>query len=96
MTITKNISDEEKIKLDIYVPLSVCACQWENFMNLIFRVITDYSKYIKFETKDLNSEEARNLNLHGNCVVIDGVDVVNSSFALKKKLPIILKDKGLI
>ncbi len=96
MTITKDVSNEEKIKLDIYVPLNVCACQWESFMNLVFQVITEYGKYIEFETKNLDSEEARNLSLHGNSVVINGSEVVSSSFALKKKLPEILKNKGLI
>ena len=87
---------DNKLQVDIYVPLNVCACQWQNFMNLVFQVLTEYSKYIKFETKNLDSEEARKLNLHGNSIVIDGKEIVTSSFALKKKLPIILKEKGLI
>ena len=94
-SIEQNVIDN-KIKVDIYVPLNVCSCQWENFMNLVFKVITEYNKYIKFETKNLDSDEARNLNLHGNSVVIDGKEIVTTSFALKKKLPEILKGKGLI
>ena len=86
----------EKLKVDIYVPLNVCACQWEQFMNLIFQVITPYNKHITFDTKNLDSEEARKLNLHGNSVVIDGNEIVTTSFVLKKKLPEILKAKGLI
>ncbi len=88
--------NNEKLKVDIYVPLNVCACQWEQFMNLIFQVITPYNKYITFDTKNLDSEEARKLNLHGNSVVIDGKQIVTTSFALKKKLPEILKEKSLI
>ena len=88
--------NDEKLMVDIYVPLNVCACQWEKFMNLVFIVLTNYNKYIKFETKNLDSEEARRLNLRGNSVVIDGKEIVTSSFALKKKLPEILKNKGLI
>ncbi|MFX0140278.1 MAG: hypothetical protein ACFFDN_41945 [Candidatus Hodarchaeota archaeon] len=82
--------------MDIYVPLNVCACQWEGFINLVFQVLTKYNKYIKFETKNLDSEEARKLNLRGKSVVIDSKEVVTSSFALKKMLPDILKQKGLI
>ena len=88
--------NNEKLKVDIYVPLNVCACQWEQFMNLVFQVITPYNKYISFDTKNLDSEEARRLNLHGNSVVIDGNEIVTTSFVLKKKLPEILKAKGLI
>ena len=90
------IENNEKLKVDIYVPLNVCACQWEQFMNLIFQVITPYKKHITFDTKNLDSEEARKLNLHGNSVVIDGNEIVTTSFVLKKKLPEILKAKGLI
>jgi hypothetical protein len=96
MTLSKDVLDEKKVKVDIFVHLNVCACQWEKFMNLVFQVLTEYNKFIEFETKNLDSEEARNLNLHGNSVVIDGSEVVSSSFALKKKLPEILKNKGLI
>ena len=87
---------DDKIKVDIYVPLNFCACKWEKFINLIFQVLTEYNKYIKFETKNLHSEEAYNLNLHGNSVVIDGKEVITSSFTLKKRLPVVLKEKGLI
>ena len=90
------IQKENKLKVDIYVPLNVCACQWEQFMNLVFQVITPYNKYISYETKNLDSEEATRLNLHGNSVVIDGNEIVTTSFVLKKKLPEILKAKGLI
>ncbi|MFO7794678.1 MAG: hypothetical protein ACQERB_00915 [Promethearchaeati archaeon] len=96
MTELKQDEQKNKLNVDIYVPLNVCACQWESFMNLVFRVLTEYNEYIDFETKNLNSEEARELNLHGNSIVIDGKEVVTSSFALKRKLPEILKEKGLI
>jgi hypothetical protein len=87
---------ESKIQVDIYVPLNVCACQWEQFMNLVFQVLTGYMNHIKFETKNLDSEDARKLNLHGNSIVIDGKEIVTSAFALKKKLSEILEEKGLI
>ena len=87
---------ENKLQVDIYVPLNVCSCQWEQFMNLVFQVLTGYMNYIKFETKNLDSEDARKLNLHGNSIVIDGKEIVTSAFALKKKLSEILEEKGLI
>ncbi len=90
------LQKENKLKVDIYVPLNACACQWEGFMNLIFQVITPYNKYITFDTKNLDSEEARKLNLHSNSVVIDRNEIFTTSFTLKKKLPELLKAKGLI
>lgn len=85
-----------KLKVDIYVPLDACACEWDKFMNRIFEVITPYLKFIDYNTKNLNSDEVRNLNLHGKCVVIDGRKIITASYLLKKELPNFLKEKGLI
>lgn len=85
-----------KVKVDIYVPLDACACEWDKFMNRIFMELTPYIKYIDHETKNLNSDEARRLNIRGNCVVIDGDKKIPSSFLLKKELPKLLRAKGLI
>ena len=85
-----------KVKVDIYVPLDACACEWDKFMNRIFMELTPYIKYIDHETKNLNSDEARRLNIRGNCVVIDGDKKISSSFLLKKELPKLLRAKGLI
>jgi len=86
----------KKIKVDIYVPLDACACEWDKFMNRVFMELTPYIKYIDYDTKNLNSEEARQLNLRNNCIVVDRVKIFTSSFTLKKELPKILKEKGLI
>lgn len=88
--------DSNKLYVDIYVPMDVCACEWSQFINLIFSVLTPYIKYIKHDTKNLNSDDARKLNLINKCVVIDGKKKYTTSYALKKDLPKLLKEKGLI
>jgi len=88
--------DNGKLNVDIYVPLDACACEWDKFMNRIFMVLTPYIKYINHETKNINSDEARRLNIRGNCVVIDGEKKIPSSVLLKRELPKLLKAKGLI
>lgn len=88
--------ENNKLKVDIFVPLDACACNWEQFMNLVFKVLVEYRDTIDYKTKNLNSKEARKLNLNGNSVVIDGKEVIKTSFMLKKKLPEFLKEKGLI
>lgn len=87
---------EGKLSVDIFVPLDACACEWDKFMNRAFEAITPYIKHIKYETKNLNSDEARNLNLHGNSIVIDGNKKFTATYLLKKELPNILREKGLI
>jgi len=87
--------DPNKLNVDIYVPMDACTCEWSQFMNLVFSALTPHIKYIKHETKSLNSEEARRLNLRSKCVIVDGKKKYTTSFALKKDLPQLLKDKGL-
>jgi hypothetical protein len=60
--------DANKLSVDVFVPLNACECVWSQFMNLVFSVLAPYMKHIKFETKNLDSDEARRLNLNGNCV----------------------------
>ncbi|MFW9820185.1 MAG: hypothetical protein ACFFE5_11300 [Candidatus Thorarchaeota archaeon] len=86
----------EKLKVDIYVPLDACACEWDNFMNRVFMELNPYIKHIDYDTKNLNSDHARQLNLRSKSIVIDGEKIFTSSYALKKELPKLLKSKGLI
>ena len=88
--------DTNKLSVDVYVPLNACECVWSQFMNLVFSALSPYMKHIRFETKDLDSDDARKLNLNGNCVVVDGTKKYITSFALKKDLPVLLKEKGLL
>lgn len=88
--------DNGMLQVDIYVPLDACACEWDKFVNRIFMVLTPYIKYIDHETKNLNSDEARRLNIRSNCVVINGEKKISSSVLLKKELPKLLKAQGLI
>jgi len=88
--------DANKLSVDVYVPLNACECVWSQFMNLVFSALSPYMKHIRFETKDLDSDDARKLNLNGNCVVVDGTKKYITSFALKKDLPVLLKEKGLL
>jgi hypothetical protein len=93
MSETKKV---EKLRIDIYVPMNACACEWSQFMNLMFTAITPYIQFIKHETKNLNSEEARSLKLRSKCVIVDGEKKYTTSYALKKDLPTLLKEKGLV
>ena len=89
-------NDSSKLYIDIYVPLDACACEWSQFMNLMFSAITPYIKHIKHETKSLNTDEARRMNLFNKCVIVDGKKKYATSAALKRDLPRLLEEKGLM
>lgn len=86
----------DKLKVDIYVPLNTCSCMWDNYMENVFKAMTPYIKYLNFKTKNVHSDEARANKVFGNCVVVDDKHKFTSSLSLKKQLPEILKQKGLI
>jgi len=88
--------EPSKLQVNIYVPFNACACEWSQFINLIFSAITPYIKYIKHETKSLDSEEAREMGLFNKCVIVDGEKKYTTSYALKRDLPSLLKEKGLV
>ncbi len=91
-----DIQENGKLKVDIYVPLDACACEWDKFMNRVFVELTPYIKYIDYDTKNLNSVEARNLNVRSKCIVVDRQKKFSSAFTLKRELPKLLHQKGLI
>ncbi len=91
-----NEKDSEKLKVDVYVPLNACACEWDKFINRVFVELTPFIKYIDHETKDLNSVEARSLNIRNKCIVINGEKKISSPIMLRKELPKLIKAKGLI
>jgi len=91
-----NEENNGRLKVDIWLPLDACSCEYENFINRVFVELTPYIKYIDYDTKNLNSEEARNLNLHSKCIVVDGEKKFSSSYILKRELPKLLKAKELI
>ncbi len=96
MSDMNNEENNGKLKVDIWLPLDACSCEYENFINRVFVELTPYIKYIDYDTKNLNSEEARNLNLHSKCIVVDGEKKFSSSYILKRELPKLLKAKELI
>ncbi len=98
----KDLSDQSKestnkLQVDIYVPLNECACLWDQFMNKVFEVLTPYMKHITFNTKNVNSEEARQLKVLSKSIIINGGEKrFTSAFTLQKELPQILHEKGFI
>jgi hypothetical protein len=92
----ENSSPQNKLQLDIFVPLNECSCMYEHFINRIFSVIMEYIQFVDFKTKSLDSDEARALNLHENCVVLEKTKIIIESFKLKDEIAKLLKERGLL
>ena len=90
---TLNDNSKRKVKVDIYIPMSRCACDWQGFMDKVFQVLLPYLKEIDFETKDSGSEEAKARKLPIQCVVV-GEEVFPSTYGLKTRLPALVEKRG--
>jgi hypothetical protein len=89
-------SSQDKLQLDIFVPLNTCSCMYEHFINRVFEVVMEFMQLIEFKTKSLDSEEAHELNLHENCVVLDKTKVILEPYKLKDEITHRLKARGLV
>ena len=95
MNITKEKeTPQNKLQVDIFVPLNECSCMYEHFINRVFSVIMEYIQFVDFKTKSLDSDEARALNLHENCVVLEKTKIIVESFKLKDEIAKLLKNQG--
>lgn len=86
---------QDKVNIDIFVPLNSCSCMYEHFINRVFSVIMEYMQYINFTTKSLDSEEAQKLNLHENCVVLEHNTIIIETYKLKDEIAKLLSARGL-
>ncbi|MEM3587650.1 MAG: hypothetical protein QXO71_10065 [Candidatus Jordarchaeaceae archaeon] len=69
-----------KVKVDIFIPLSACSCQFSAFMDRVFSVLTKYRDQVEFDIKDSASEEARELKLGSKGIVINGITKFSEYF----------------
>jgi hypothetical protein len=81
---------QQKLKVDIYVPTSRCACEWEGFMNGVFEALMPHLKEIDFDTKNSESDDAKARKLPVECIVV-GEAVFNSASSLKNMLPELIR-----
>jgi len=92
---SKENPPENKLKMDIFVPLNSCSCMYEHFINRVFSDIMEYMQFIDFTTKSLDSEEAQKLNLHENCVVLENRKILTETYKLKDEIATLLSERGL-
>jgi len=93
---SKENQGKDKLKLSIFVPLNACACVYEHFINRVFSVIMEYMQFIDFTTKSLDSEEARELNLHENCVVLENNKIIIETYKVKNEIANLLRKRGIL
>ncbi|MEM1658602.1 MAG: hypothetical protein QXK94_06170 [Candidatus Jordarchaeales archaeon] len=78
--IVKRVSFVSKVKVDIFIPVGACACQFAGFMDKVFNVLMKYRDKVEFEIKSSLSDEAKNYKIGSKGVVLNGVEVFTEHF----------------
>ena len=60
----------DKIKVFAFVPLSVCSCSYQDFLDRAWEVMIPYKKNLIFDVKDVSSPEGDELGIFQNTIVV--------------------------
>ncbi|MBS7288108.1 MAG: hypothetical protein KIH01_05040 [Candidatus Freyarchaeota archaeon] len=69
-----------RVKVDIFIPVGVCACQFAHFMDKVFNVLVKYRDQVEFEIKSSFSDEAKSYKIGSKGVVVNGTEVFSEYF----------------
>ncbi len=73
-----------KVKVDIFIPVGACACQFARFMDKVFNVLMKYRDQVEFEIKSSSSDEAKKYKIGSKGVVVNGMEVFPEYFKPNK------------
>lgn len=73
-----------KVKIDIFIPIGSCACQFSAFMDRVFNVLTKYRNQVEFDIKSSQSEEAKEFKIGNKGLVINGSEKFSEHFKSEK------------
>ncbi len=61
-----------KLNLEIFVPLSTCACAYQQYLDQVFAIILPFKHLITFQVKDGAGSDADKYDIFQNTVVVNG------------------------
>ena len=66
-----NSTKDNQIKVSIFVALSACSCNYENWLNRVFDVIMPIKDKVEFEVKDATGWESYKYNILQNTIMVE-------------------------
>ncbi|MCW4002090.1 MAG: hypothetical protein NWE97_02745 [Candidatus Bathyarchaeota archaeon] len=73
-----------KVKVEVFVPLGSCVCNFAPLMEKVGRVTSRFNDLVEVQTKSTNSSEASKYGVQDMCVVVDGKMKLPSNFDEKE------------
>jgi len=69
-----------KIKVEVFVPLGSCACNFAPLMEKVVHVTSKFKDSVEVQTKSIKSSEASKYGVQDTCVVVNGKIKIPSDF----------------
>lgn len=66
-----NSTQNNQVKISIFVALSSCSCNYENWLNRVFDILMPYKDKIDFEVKDATGWESYKYNILQNTIMVE-------------------------
>lgn len=60
------------MKIEVFVPLGSCVCDFAPFMEKVGRATAKFKDLVEIETKSIKSKEASKYRIQDMCIVIEG------------------------
>lgn len=80
-----------KVKIEVFVPLGSCVCDFGPFMEKVGNVTSKFKDSVEIQMKSTKSSEASKYGIQDMCVVIDEEMKLSSDFVEKELEDAILK-----
>jgi hypothetical protein len=61
-----------KIQVEIIVPAGKCSCNYSKWIENIWDKLDKFREYVDVETKDTNSQRAKDLGISGQTLMVNG------------------------
>ena len=73
-----------KVKIEVFVPLGSCVCNFAPFMEKIGRVTSRFKDVTEVQMKSIQSEEAAVRGIKCQCAILDGQITFSEDFSEKE------------
>lgn len=75
-----NMTRKDKLKIEVFVPLSSCICDSAPFIEKVMNVASKFKDLVNIEMKAANSPEASKYGVKGLSVVVEGSVILSADF----------------
>ena len=72
------------MKIEIFVPLGSCICNFAPLMEKVGHVTSKFKDLVEVQTKSTNSTEAYNYGVEDICIIVNGKIKLPASFDEKE------------